>query len=594
MADSNEERRQAELDFVEAAYTPEEAWVTRGDVPHIYYRIKRQHCVLCLSMPNGYPERQLLDITCEKTPLINDSSITQQLIEICRQTAAALPGEEAVFAVLSAAQEWIQAAEDVCSSSSSSSTSSIVLQKVTRHPFSTNKDWQLHRFLRTPSALTTLVAHLSSGMLVCGTDDRALFLKGNTNYQPEQRTWLQSHFSSKLVFRLIWLQDDHRQEENIEVWGTCHEAVAETTSWLLALPDSKRHIVSMVAYSNSVFSFEYFFSGLLSTLLAHNSFRQVRFGGIDFSEEHSAILATQEHSVNIVLAHCWLAGGGATFLKCIQQRKTPFGSLTLESVHPFQEQIFTQLVLLAPLSKLCLVNLTLRRARLPFRARASHVEMTNCIVEEGDDDLTESVLMIRPKAFVLGFDLIRNSIHYHHLLDAIHGLKKLGIHFHRTPTAEQVQTLLSALENIQLLKVLELGHDILCLKDHWDGLMAVLRKSHTIGKLRLHVRSSPPDAEMLFSLKQLLEDRRDMNVVFPIDDWPLVPTTASQWEWEVRPLLEFNRWYFGVIQLQSVESILKRDALFGRALLHRREFRFVSFLLASNLDVLLSLMGNQY
>jgi hypothetical protein len=593
MADSNEERRQAELDFVEAAYTPEEAWVTRGDVPHIYYPVKTQHCVLCLSLPNGYPERQLLEITCEKTPLIDDS-LPQQLLEICRQTAAALPGEEAVFVVLSAAQEWIQAAEDVRSSSSSSS--SIVLQKVARHPFSTSKDWELYRFIRTPSALTALVAQLSSGMHVCGTDDRSLFLKGNTNYKPEQRTWLQSHCSSKLVFRLIWLEDDHRHEEIIEVWGTCHEAVAETTSWLFSLPDQQRHIVSMVAYSNSVFSFEYFFSGLLSALLSHNPFRQVRFGGIDFSEEHSAILVTQEHAVNLVLAHCWLAGGGATFFECIQQRKTAFGSLTLESVHPFHEEVFASFMLDAPLSKLCLVNLALRRneAWLPFRARSNHVEMTNCIMEEDDGDSTEDAapLEIRPKAFVLGFDPVRNSIHYNRLLDACHGLKKLGIHFHGKPTAEQVQALLFALEKSQQLKVLEL--DILFWKDHWDTLMAALQRSQTIGKLRWHVRTLQPDADMVYSFKRLLEDRRDMDVVFPIDDWPLVPTTASEWESEVRPFLEFNRWYFGVIKLQSVESILKRDALFGRALLHRSIFRFVSFLLTSNLDVLLSMMGNQY
>ncbi|GAX14117.1 hypothetical protein FisN_8Hh047 [Fistulifera solaris] len=587
MDDSNEERRHAELDFVEAAYDPKEAWCTRGEVPCVHFRIKTQQLtrILFISLSKGYPERELLEITCEETLTGDADSRTQQLLQVCRQTAAACPGEEAIFAVLSAAQEWMQAAEEDVSSSS------IVLQKVACHSFST-KHWDLYRCFRTPSSLTALIAQLSTGMHVFGIDDRSLFLKGNTTYDPEQRTWLQSQFSSQLVFRFIWLDNDHRHEAPIEVWGTCHEAVAETTSWLFSLPDHQKHIVSMVAYSNSVFSFEFHFSDLLSALLSHHPFRQVRFGGIDFSQEHSAVLATQEHAVNIVLAHCWLAGGGSTFFECMQQRTTPFGSLTLESVHPFSEEVFTQLVLRAPLSKLCLVNLALRNAWLPFRARANHVEMTNCIVEEDYGDSTENVFIIRPKAFVLGFDPIRSSIHYHPLLDASHGLNKLGIHFYGTPTTEQVQALLSALENNQQLKVLELGHDILCFKDHWDELMAVLRKSRTIGKLRLHVRNSPPDAAMLLSLKQLLEDRRDMDVVFPMGDWPLVPTTASQWEAEVRLLLEFNRWYFGVLQLQSVESILKRDALFGRALWHRREFRFVSFLLASNLDVLLSLMGN--
>lgn len=606
--DEEEERRQAELDFVEAAYDPEEAWCVRGDrISQIFYRINPFDWVMCISLPRGYPKRELVEIHLDDASgyTTEDGSLRYRLLDVCRQAAAALPGEEAVFAVLNAAEQWTQ--QQLGEEEETDSSSSVALQKIAVHQLSslqawtkTSKEWDFYRLVKKPHALTALVAQMPPGAHVSGTDDRSWFLKGNTNYEPERRTCLQALFPSKLIFRLVWLdettrqqQQQHRQEENLELWGTCQEAVAETAAWLFSLPDQQRHILSMLKYGNSMFPFECLFSELLPALLSPNRFRQVRFGGIDFSEEHSAILATQEHEVNIAMAHCWLAGGGVTFLNCLQQRKTPFGSLTLDSVHPFSDDAFASLLVNVPLSGLRLLNVVLRDAWLPFRARARHVELVNCTVEDDDNIEDDAPLTVRPKAFVLGFDPVRNSVHYNRFLDASHGLNKLGIQFHGRPTAEQMQHLLCAIENHHEWKVLELGQDIVCLKDYWNELMTVLRKSQTIGKLRLHTRNSSPDAEMLIPLKQLLEDRRHMQVIFPTDDWPLTPTVASEWEIELSRSLAFNRWYLGVVKLQSVESLLRRDALFGRALLQQADFCFVSFLLASNMDVLLSFMENQ-
>jgi len=116
------ERRAAELDFVSAAYDPEEAWsiITNGGVCTVYRRLKlplydsddEARVVVVLTMPFEYPMHSALSITAT---VDESSSFTHKLVwdalpnlvEACREEAAAVSGEEAVLTVLSRADAWI-------------------------------------------------------------------------------------------------------------------------------------------------------------------------------------------------------------------------------------------------------------------------------------------------------------------------------------------------------------------------------------------------------------------------------------------------------------------------------------------------------
>jgi hypothetical protein len=114
------ERRAAELEFVAAAYSPDEAWTSNFDKVHRRLRLEQEdvEVELVLSMPPGYP-------VCETAPLSIRASLTNKssrknsskrvgnalpsLLEACRTVAmnCAVEQAEAVFAVLTRADEWV-------------------------------------------------------------------------------------------------------------------------------------------------------------------------------------------------------------------------------------------------------------------------------------------------------------------------------------------------------------------------------------------------------------------------------------------------------------------------------------------------------
>lgn len=129
------ERRQAELDFVAAAYSEDEAWCeeTEGGLglpPHIYRRLEhdlsstnansshdRVSFLLQLEMPASYPVAAALEVSGTVQEDRTSSRLVKSafnalpaLLLSCRQIADdySQNAEEAVFAVLSQADEWIQ------------------------------------------------------------------------------------------------------------------------------------------------------------------------------------------------------------------------------------------------------------------------------------------------------------------------------------------------------------------------------------------------------------------------------------------------------------------------------------------------------
>lgn len=145
MSDEVEERRQAEISFVAAAYPDEdEAWVEQCGGIIIHRRLQLSsgplpssnttnnndnsatsnsiHVIISISMPEGYPaeEDAVLDV---KARISNDASSSSSssstslrkqvmdalpsLIGACRSTAQEYGGSEAVFAVLGRADEWV-------------------------------------------------------------------------------------------------------------------------------------------------------------------------------------------------------------------------------------------------------------------------------------------------------------------------------------------------------------------------------------------------------------------------------------------------------------------------------------------------------
>lgn len=117
MTDETRERREAEFDFVEAAYSEDEAWSV--DSWKIFRRIHLPHgeisatVVLELRMPPMYPVQQPLEVF-GVVETASDPSIAKtaykglpNLINSCRDIANALEGNEAVLSVLQHADEWV-------------------------------------------------------------------------------------------------------------------------------------------------------------------------------------------------------------------------------------------------------------------------------------------------------------------------------------------------------------------------------------------------------------------------------------------------------------------------------------------------------
>jgi hypothetical protein len=126
------ERRQAELDFVAAAYAQDEAWCEEGLgglQPSVYRRLEHESSVdanashdrvsflLQLEMPASYPVAAALKVSGTVQEDRTNSRLVKSafnalpaLLLSCRRTADDFSqnAEEAVFAVLSQADEWIQ------------------------------------------------------------------------------------------------------------------------------------------------------------------------------------------------------------------------------------------------------------------------------------------------------------------------------------------------------------------------------------------------------------------------------------------------------------------------------------------------------
>jgi hypothetical protein len=130
------ERRQAELDFVAAAYAEDEAWCEETEEgglgahpPNVYRRLEHESStdanashdrvsfLLQLEMPARYPATAALKVSGTVQEDRTSSRLVKSafnalpaLLLSCRQTADEFSqnSEDAVFAVLSQADEWIQ------------------------------------------------------------------------------------------------------------------------------------------------------------------------------------------------------------------------------------------------------------------------------------------------------------------------------------------------------------------------------------------------------------------------------------------------------------------------------------------------------
>ena len=141
-AECNKERRNAELEFVASAYSPDEAWCCGEDDDDDYDVIVRRlvlpthennnnnnnpvHINLHLTLPKDYPTNAALQV--DATILDSSSSSSTKggvprpssqllksalnslsnLIQSCRRIAIENVGEESVFLVFNQAEEWIQ------------------------------------------------------------------------------------------------------------------------------------------------------------------------------------------------------------------------------------------------------------------------------------------------------------------------------------------------------------------------------------------------------------------------------------------------------------------------------------------------------
>ena len=116
-AEEAAQRRAAEVDFIEAAYEPEEAWCV--DATRIFRRLglplgdTRAEVMLELYMPPLYPVEQSLEVSGSIVSTTNPAvakaayNALPDLLNGCTQLAQALQGSEAVLSILQHAEEWV-------------------------------------------------------------------------------------------------------------------------------------------------------------------------------------------------------------------------------------------------------------------------------------------------------------------------------------------------------------------------------------------------------------------------------------------------------------------------------------------------------
>jgi len=122
MEDELEQRRNAELEFVSAAYTVEEAWWEndREQKALVCRRLllpregMEARVVLTLEMPPRYPEEDMLEISGTVEEASNSEieklawNALPSLLESCRNVAKDNIGEEAILTIFTCAADWIE------------------------------------------------------------------------------------------------------------------------------------------------------------------------------------------------------------------------------------------------------------------------------------------------------------------------------------------------------------------------------------------------------------------------------------------------------------------------------------------------------
>lgn len=122
MDESAEERQDNELVFLSAAFGTDEAWcdTDQQERKRVCRRLvvevssdRKLSCVLCLVMPSSYPVDEPLEVSAVVEETRTSSGLLKsafdaqpRLIDRCRETAASLIGQEAIFEILGVADEW--------------------------------------------------------------------------------------------------------------------------------------------------------------------------------------------------------------------------------------------------------------------------------------------------------------------------------------------------------------------------------------------------------------------------------------------------------------------------------------------------------
>lgn len=121
---NNRQRQQDELDLLSAAYSVEEVWweYAKDDTLRVYRKLFSQLCdptccfclILQMEVPSTYPEERPLQVTAQVDDSLTSKAVLKlahdsvpSLVNLCRTEAESMLGSEAMWTVLSRAQEWM-------------------------------------------------------------------------------------------------------------------------------------------------------------------------------------------------------------------------------------------------------------------------------------------------------------------------------------------------------------------------------------------------------------------------------------------------------------------------------------------------------
>ncbi|GAX27802.1 hypothetical protein FisN_13Hu091 [Fistulifera solaris] len=374
--------------------------------------------------------------------------------------------------------------------------------------------------------------------------------------------------------------------------GSTDNAVAETaTFWITAekLPDGSHDLC--VCGRGGFIGFRGAQAPCLKHLLQVAPSRWVEFRNLVFNAEQAVTLATRPDQIKLSFMDCMFEDGGTAFVTALQERQSPFGllsfdSLTTEGKNSLSDDNMKLLFQVGTINELLLSRLHGELALLAFSAKVDHLDYTASSASLLSADL-QSVNMAAKKltVHITNSDesfLTEALVAFWRRVAAVGHFVELKITWasDSLDVPERViHEIIHATRNNPDLKILAFGEDELNFEPHMEILLEGLKDHKNLSTFIIDVYSESlgPDYS---HLRKLISHNRNIVVINTSDT---IYTDGST----IDDLYSINRFYRGSADL-VIKPLTLRASLVATALteIASNDFRRSALLLSQHVDAL--------